>query len=123
MAHVITGNKYDPSKDIPDLDGKVFWLLVDYKLLLIVVPSGLCRYRQHNAARIILLSQKEEHADEAKEELKKYGDPNKVEWIQLDLKDLKQTDGVAKQLVEEQRIDAVRTIHNRKIRDIRLMAV
>lgn len=62
---------------------------------------------QHNASRIILLSQKEEHAEEAKEELKKYGDASKVEWIQLDLKDLKQTDRVAKQLAEEQQIDGV----------------
>jgi len=23
MAHLITGNKFDPSKDIPDLSGKV----------------------------------------------------------------------------------------------------
>ena len=62
---------------------------------------------QHNAARIILLSQKEEHADEAKEELKAYGDNSRIEWIQLDLKDLKQTDKVAKQLTNEQRLDAV----------------
>ena len=62
---------------------------------------------QHNAARVILLSQKEEHADEAKEELKTYGDSNRVEWVQLDLKDLKQTDKVAKQLTNEQRLDAV----------------
>lgn len=62
---------------------------------------------QHNAARIIILSQKEEHADEAKQELKKYGDSGKVEWIQLDLKNLKQTDEVAKQLVKEDRIDGV----------------
>jgi len=34
-----------------------------------------------------LLSQKEEHAEEAMEELKKYGDVGRVEWIQLDLKD------------------------------------
>ena len=62
---------------------------------------------QHNAAKIILLSQKEDHAEEAKEELKNYGDPSKVEWIQLDLKSLKQTDEVAKKLSSEQQIDAV----------------
>lgn len=63
---------------------------------------------QHNAAKIILLSQKEEHADEAIEALKEYGDTSKVQWIQLDLKDLKQTDSVAKQLQSEKQIDAVR---------------
>ena len=62
---------------------------------------------QHSAAKIFLLSQKEQHADEAKEELKKYGDASKVEWVQLDLKDLKQTDRIAKQLAEEQQLDGV----------------
>lgn len=62
---------------------------------------------QHNASKIILLSQKEEHANEAVEELEKYGDTNKVQWIQCDLKDLKQTDAVAKQLKDEKQIDAV----------------
>lgn len=62
---------------------------------------------QHNSAKIFLLSQKEEHADEAIEELKKYGDTNKVHWIQCDLKDLKQTDSAAKQLQGEKQIDAV----------------
>ena len=62
---------------------------------------------QNNPAKIILLSQKEQHADEAMEELKKYGDTSKVQWIQLDLKDLKQTDSVAKQLQSEKQIDAV----------------
>jgi WW domain-containing oxidoreductase len=54
-----------------------------------------------------LLSQKEEHAKEAMEELKKYGDASRVEWIQLDLKDLKRTDEVAKTLANEQQIDGV----------------
>ncbi|KAL9028332.1 MAG: hypothetical protein Q9196_003284 [Gyalolechia fulgens] len=65
------------------------------------------RLLQHNPAKIILLSQKEQHAEEAMEELKKYGDTNKVQWIQLDLKDLKQTDSVAKQLQSEKQIDAL----------------
>lgn len=63
---------------------------------------------QHKASKILLLSQKEEHADEAIEELKKYGDASKVHWVQCDLKDLKQTDEVAKQLTSEKQIDAVR---------------
>jgi len=62
---------------------------------------------QHNAAKIYLLSQKEEHAVEAMEELKKYGDASRVEWVQCDLKSLKQTDGVAKKLAGLQQIDAV----------------
>jgi len=63
---------------------------------------------QHNAAKIILLSQKEEHATEAMEELKKYGDTIRVNWVQCDFKDLKKTEEVAKGLKEnEKRIDAV----------------
>lgn len=63
---------------------------------------------QHKASKILLLSQKEEHADEAIEELKKYGDASKVHWVQCNLKDLKETHEVAKQLMSEKQIDAVR---------------
>ena len=63
---------------------------------------------QHNASKVILVSQKEEHADEAMEELKKYGDTNRVHWVQCDLKDLKRTNEVAQELKNERQIDAVR---------------
>ncbi len=63
---------------------------------------------QHNASKIILISQKEEHAEEAMEELKEYGDTNRVQWVQGDLKDLKRTSEVAQQLKNERQIDAVR---------------
>jgi len=62
---------------------------------------------QHNASKIILVSQKEQHAEEAMEELKKYGDTSKVHFVQCDLKDLRKTDEVAKQLKSEKQIDAV----------------
>ena len=63
---------------------------------------------QHNASKLILVSQKEEHAEEAMEELKSYGDTSRVHWVQCDLKDLKRTNEVAQQLKNEQQIDAVR---------------
>lgn len=63
---------------------------------------------QHNASKLILVSQKEEHAEEAIEGLKKYGDTNRVHWVQCDLKDLKRTNEVAQQLKTERQIDAVR---------------
>ena len=63
---------------------------------------------QHNASKLILVSQNEEHAEEAMEELKKYGDTNRVHWVQCDLKDLKRTNEVAQQLKDERQIDAVR---------------
>jgi WW domain-containing oxidoreductase len=63
---------------------------------------------QHNAAKIYLLSNKEEHAEEAKESLKEFGDISKVEWRQCNLEDLKQTDEVARSLAQElTRLDAL----------------
>ncbi|KAL8832310.1 MAG: hypothetical protein Q9191_000364 [Dirinaria sp. TL-2023a] len=104
MAHLITGNKFDPDKDIPDLDGRVYVVTGGTAGIGFGITAHLL---QHNAARVIVLSQKEEHADESKEELKKYGDESRIEWIQLDLKDLKQTDKVAKRLTNERQIDAL----------------
>jgi WW domain-containing oxidoreductase len=63
---------------------------------------------QHNPAKIYLLSNKEHHANDAKESLKEFGDISKVEWRQCNLQDLKQTDEVAKQLSQElTRLDAL----------------
>jgi WW domain-containing oxidoreductase len=63
---------------------------------------------QHNPEKIYLLSNKEQHADEAQEALKEWGDTSKVEWRKCNLEDLKQTDDVAKQLVKElSRLDAL----------------
>jgi WW domain-containing oxidoreductase len=63
---------------------------------------------QHNPAKIYLLSNKEQHADDAKQSLKEFGDISKVEWRQCNLEDLKQTDEVARQLAQElTRLDAL----------------
>ncbi|KAI4098508.1 MAG: hypothetical protein LQ339_006386 [Xanthoria mediterranea] len=104
MVSILTGNKFDPNKDIPDLNGKVYIVTGGTAGIGFGITAHLL---QHNPASIFLLSQKEEHADEAMEELKQYGDTDKVHWIQCDLKDLKQTDSVAKQLQGEKRIDAL----------------
>ncbi|KAL8966487.1 MAG: hypothetical protein Q9197_005950 [Variospora fuerteventurae] len=104
MVSILTGNKFDPNKDIPDLSGKVYVVTGGTAGIGFGITAHLL---QHNPAKIYLLSQKEEHADEAIEELKKYGDTSKVEWLQLDLKDLKQTDSVAKQLQSQKHIDAL----------------
>ncbi len=64
---------------------------------------------QHNARKIILLSNKEEHAEQAIEALKQWGDASRVQWVQCNFEDLKQVDEVAKKLKnEEKQIDAVR---------------
>ncbi|KAL8768748.1 MAG: hypothetical protein Q9194_005627 [Teloschistes cf. exilis] len=104
MVSILTGNKFDPNQDIPDLSGKVYIITGGTAGIGFGITAHIL---QHHPAKIIILSQKEEHADEAIEELKNYGDTAKVHWIQLDLKDLKQTDGVAKQVQSEKQIDAV----------------
>ncbi|KAF1961879.1 NAD(P)-binding protein [Byssothecium circinans] len=102
---LLTGNKFDPNKDIPDLSGKVF-----------VVTGGsagigfgiVAHILQHKPAKIYLLSNKEQHAAEAQTELAKWGDASTVEWRQCNLESLKQTDEVAKQLAKElQRLDGL----------------
>ena len=106
MAHIITGNKFDPNKDIPDLSGKVFIVTGGTAGIGFGITAHLL---QHNAAKIILVSQKEEHAEEAKEALEKYGDTSRVHWKQCDLKDLKRTNEVAQDLLRnEKQIDGVR---------------
>lgn len=98
MTSFITGNKFDPNTDIPDLSGKTY-----------VVTGGsagigfgiLAHILQHKADKIYMLSLKEEHAQQAMEALKEFGNPNHVEWLQCDLEDLKQTDEVAKKLKSE----------------------
>ena len=125
MAHIFTGNKFDPNVDIPDLSGKVrltngvqtaLALLANMVRLQTYIVTGgtsgiglgiTAHLLQHNASKIILVSQKEEHAAEAQEVLEKYGDINSLEWIQCDFKDLKRTVQVAEMLKEEKQIDAV----------------
>lgn len=63
---------------------------------------------QHKPAKIILVSQKEEHAEQAMEALKEYGDTSNVHFVQCDLKDLEKTREVAMQLKNEKQVDGVR---------------
>ncbi|KAL2040012.1 hypothetical protein N7G274_007415 [Stereocaulon virgatum] len=104
MSHLITGNKFDPNKDIPDLSGKVYVVTGGTAGIGFGISAHLL---QHNAARIILVSQKEEHAEEAMEALQKYGDVSRVHWVHCDLKDLTQTNETARQLKSEQQIDGL----------------
>ncbi|KAF2751080.1 NAD(P)-binding protein [Sporormia fimetaria CBS 119925] len=94
----LTGNTFNPDKDIPDLSGKVY-----------VVTGGsagigygiVAHLLQHNPAKIYLLSMKEEHAQEAQDDLKEWGDTSKVEWRQVNLESFKQMDEVAKSLAKD----------------------
>ncbi|KAF2835278.1 NAD(P)-binding protein [Patellaria atrata CBS 101060] len=104
MAHLFTGNKFNPEKDIPSLDGKIY-----------IVTGGsagigfgiVAHILEHNPSKIYLLSQNPQHAQEAQEELKNYGDASKVEWKQCNFEDLSQTDSVAQELSRLDRIDAL----------------
>ncbi|KAL7274219.1 hypothetical protein RUND412_002895 [Rhizina undulata] len=90
---------------IPDLSHKVF--------LVTGGSTGLgfgciTHLLQHNPAKILFLSDKEEHAKLAQGEWGKYGDPERVHWIQCNLQDLKDVDRTAKRLREsEDRLDAL----------------
>ncbi|KAL9083809.1 MAG: hypothetical protein Q9165_008368 [Trypethelium subeluteriae] len=107
----LTGNKFDPSKDIPNLTGKVCSLkpsFAHHRLTLqtYIVTGGsagigfgiVAHLLQHRPSKIYLLGQKEEHLEEANNELKNWGDVGNVETRQCDFEDLKQTDQVAKEL-------------------------
>lgn len=68
-----------------------------------------CHLLKHNAAKIIAISNDDEHASGATEQLKSWGDTGKVIWHKCDLQDLRQVDRTAQKLKdEEKRIDAVR---------------
>jgi WW domain-containing oxidoreductase len=63
---------------------------------------------QHKPEKIYLLSQSEQHAAEAQEDLKEWGDVSKVEWRQCNLESFQQTDKVARELSKElTRLDAL----------------
>lgn len=63
---------------------------------------------QHNARKIYLLSQSEQHATEAQEALKHWGDTSRVDWRQCNLESFKQTDKVARELSKElNKLDAL----------------
>lgn len=63
---------------------------------------------QHKADNVTILSNKEEHAQSALEELKEYGDASKAHWVKCDFEDLKFTEKVANELARSQdKLDGV----------------
>ncbi|KAI5243174.1 NAD(P)-binding protein [Aureobasidium subglaciale] len=93
-----SSNTFDPTEDVPDLSGKVFVVTGGSA----GIGFGICAHiLQHNPLALYLLGKKQEHIQEAEDELKKYGDVSKIHSIQIELEDLKQTDQVAKKLAEE----------------------
>jgi hypothetical protein len=107
MASLLTGNSFDPNKDIPDLSGKVYVITGGTAGIGFGITAHIL---QHNPSKIYVLSKKQAHGDEAVKELQEWGDVSKVEYVQCDFEDLKQTDEVAKSLKEKlDRLDAVRS--------------
>ncbi|KAF4548106.1 Short chain dehydrogenase-like protein 58 [Elsinoe fawcettii] len=104
MGLLSSNNTFDPKSDIPDLSGKVFIVTGGSAGIGFGIVAHLL---QHNATKIYLLSNKEEHADEAQRELTKYGNIDHVEWKKCDLANLKQTAEVAKELSKLEKIDAL----------------
>ncbi|KAM0319486.1 hypothetical protein ACHAPQ_010288 [Fusarium lateritium] len=100
-----SGNTFDPNTDIPDLSGKVFVVTGGSAGIGYGISAHIL---QHNPEKLYLLGKKQHHLDEAAEGLKQYGDISRVEFIQVELEDLHQTDKVAKRLASElQRLDAL----------------
>ncbi|KAF2223441.1 hypothetical protein BDZ85DRAFT_235559 [Elsinoe ampelina] len=104
MGLFSSSNTFDPKSDIPDLSGKVFIVTggsagIGFGIVAHILAKG--------PEKIYLLSNKEDHADEAQRELTKYGNVDKVEWKKCDLANLKQTAEVATELSKLKRIDAL----------------
>jgi len=105
ILKAVSSNVFDPSNDIPDLSGKVYVVTGGSSGIGFGIVAHLL---QHKPERIYLLSNKEEHADQAQEALKEWGDVSKVEWRKCNLENLSQTDEVARQLAKElTRLDAL----------------
>lgn len=95
-----SSNTFDPTTDIPDLTGKTYLVTGGST----GIGFGICAHLLQHNARILLLSNKEDHAEDALEELREYGDIKLVEWVKCDLADLKATDAVAKQILEQESV-------------------
>ncbi|KAI1398640.1 NAD(P)-binding protein [Hypoxylon fuscum] len=100
-----SSNKFDPNTDIPDLSGKVFVVTGGSAGIGYGISAHIL---QHNCAKLYLLGKKVEHLAEAEEGLTKYGDVSRVQLIQCDLGNLKETDEVARNLASDlNRLDAL----------------
>ncbi|KAI1770125.1 NAD(P)-binding protein [Hypoxylon cercidicola] len=100
-----SSNSFDPETDIPDLSGKVFVVTGGSAGIGFGISAHIL---QHNCAKLYLLGKKEEHLAEAEEELKKYGNVSRVEFIKCELEDLRETDQVARSLEANlERLDAL----------------
>jgi len=104
MASLITGNHFDPNKDIGDLSGKVYVVTGATAGIGFGIAAHIL---QHGPEKLYLLGKKAEHIAESQKKLEEWGDVSKVEFIQCELEDFKHTDGVARSLSKLSRLDGL----------------
>ncbi|KAF8536735.1 hypothetical protein BDD12DRAFT_988164 [Trichophaea hybrida] len=105
MASLLSSAPSWSCSTIPSLANKIFLVTGGTAGIGFGIVSNLL---SHNPEKVYMLSQKPDHANLAKQELEKYGDPKKVEFVNCDLEDLKEVDATAKRLKGElKRIDAL----------------
>ncbi|UPX21346.1 uncharacterized protein EKO05_0011533 [Ascochyta rabiei] len=105
IKKALSSNTFDPDTEIPDLSGKVYVVTGGSAGIGFGIVAHLV---QHNAQKIYLLSQSEQHAAEAQDALTHWGDATRVEWRQCNLESFRQTDEVARALARElDRLDAL----------------
>ncbi|KAF8252544.1 NAD(P)-binding protein [Wilcoxina mikolae CBS 423.85] len=105
MASLLSSAPTWSCSTIPTLANKIFLVTGGTAGIGFGIVSNLL---SHNPEKVYMLSQKPDHAELAKQELEKYGDPKKVEFVKCDLEDLKEVDATAKRLKGElKRIDAL----------------
>ncbi|KAA8900920.1 hypothetical protein FN846DRAFT_957665 [Sphaerosporella brunnea] len=104
MASLFSNSSWSVSS-IPNLASKVFLVTGGTAGIGFGITANLLA---HNAERVYMLSEQPQHGHLAKEELAKYGDASKVEYINCDLRDLKQVEKTAKDLRDKlSRLDAL----------------
>ncbi|KIW84972.1 hypothetical protein Z517_00360 [Fonsecaea pedrosoi CBS 271.37] len=99
MSSILGSNTFNPDTDIPDLSGKNYIVTGGSAGIGFGIAAHLL---QHHAENVTILSNKEDHAHSALEELKEYGDASKAHWVKCDLEDLKLTQKVANELASSQ---------------------
>jgi len=99
MSSLLGTNTFNPDKDIPDLSGKTYIVTGGSAGIGFGIAAHIL---QHHAESVTILSNKEEHAESALEELKEYGDATKAHWVKCNLEDLKMTEKVGDELASSQ---------------------
>jgi len=98
MAGFIRGEHYNVTTDIPDLSGRTFLVTGGSQGIGLGIVSHIL---QHNPEKLFFMSRKAEHAEEAKQHLKEYGDISKLHWVECNLSDLHEVQTVSNKLRDE----------------------